>query len=152
MEVLKEYNWPGNVRELKNTIETAIVLNKDGVIDLQSFSSLFIQQEEVDSSRNLPVFLRKSPEEADREILYRALFEIKKDLVDLKDLIVHQHDEVFERNKKEDSKTVLPLNEMEKEALIKALDKTRGSKRKAAKLLNISERTLYRKIKEYNIQ
>jgi len=152
MEVLKEYNWPGNVRELKNTIETAIVLNKDGVIDLQSFSSLFIQQEEVDSSRNLPVFLRKSPEEADREILYRALFEIKKDLVDLKDLIVHQHDEVFERNKKEDSKTVLPLNEMEKEAIIKALDKTRGSKRKAAKLLNISERTLYRKIKEYNIQ
>ncbi|RKY97882.1 MAG: sigma-54-dependent Fis family transcriptional regulator [Ignavibacteriae bacterium] len=152
MEALKEYYWPGNVRELKNTIESAIVLNKDGVIDLHSFSSLFIQQEEVDSSRNLPVFLRKSPEEADREILYRALFEIKKDLVDLKDLIVHQHDEVFERNKKEDGKTVLPLNEMEKEAIIKALDKTRGSKRKAAKLLNISERTLYRKIKEYNIQ
>jgi len=152
MEALKEYYWPGNVRELKNTIESAIVLNKDGVIDLHSFSSLFIQQEEVDSSRNLPVFLRKSPEEADREILYRALFEIKKDLVDLKDLIVHQHDEVFERNKKEDGKTVLPLNEIEKEAIIKALDKTRGSKRKAAKLLNISERTLYRKIKEYNIQ
>lgn len=152
MEVLKEYNWPGNVRELKNTIETAIVLNKDGVIDLHSLSSLFVQQEDVDRSRNLPVFLRKSPEEADREILYRALFEIKKDLVDLKDLIIHQHDEVFERNKKEESNTILPLNEMEKEAIINALDKTRGSKRKAAKMLNISERTLYRKIKEYNIQ
>ena len=64
----------------------------------------------------------------------------------------YQRDEVFERNKKEESKIILPLNEMEKEAIINALDKTRGSKRKAAKMLNISERTLYRKIKEYNIQ
>ena len=56
MEVLKEYNWPGNVRELKNTIESAIVLNKDGVIDLHSFSSLFVRQEDVDNRRNLPVF------------------------------------------------------------------------------------------------
>ncbi len=152
MEALKEYYWPGNVRELKNTIESAIVLNKDGVIDLHSFSSLFVQQEDVDNRRNLPVFLRKSPEEADREILYRALFEIKKDLVDIKDLMIHQRDEVFEWNKKEENKIILPLNEMEKKAIINALDKTRGSKRKAAKMLNISERTLYRKIKEYNIQ
>ena len=152
MEMLKEYNWPGNVRELKNTIESAIVLNKNGVIDSQSFSLLFVRQEDISSGRNLPVFLRKSPEEADREILYRALFEIKKDLVDLKDLIMHQRNEVFERNKNEESKTVVSLNEMEKEAIINALDKTRGSKRKAAKMLNISERTLYRKIKEYNIQ
>jgi len=152
MEELKEYNWPGNVRELKNVIESAIVLNKDGMIDLQSISSLFVQREDSNRSRNLPVFLKKSPEEADREILFRALFEIKKDLVDLKDFLIHQRDEVFERNKKEESKTILPLNEMEKEAIINALDKTRGSKRKAAKMLNISERTLYRKIKEYNIQ
>ena len=152
MKLLHEYSWPGNVRELKNTIESAIALTKDGVIDLHSLSSLFVEQEDVDRNRNLPVFLRKSPEEADRELLYRALFEIKKDLVELKDLIIHQRDEVFELNKKEKSETVLPLNEMEKEAIISALDKTRGSKRKAAKMLNISERTLYRKIKEYNIQ
>jgi len=41
---------------------------------------------------------------------------------------------------------------MEKEAIKNALDQTRGSKRKAARLLNISERTLYRKIKEYQLQ
>ncbi|HEY4756888.1 MAG TPA: helix-turn-helix domain-containing protein [Ignavibacteriaceae bacterium] len=40
---------------------------------------------------------------------------------------------------------------MEKEAIKNALDQTRGSKREAARKLNISERTLYRKIKEYNI-
>ncbi len=151
IEQLQDYNWPGNVRELKNTIESAIVLSKNGVINVESLNSLLIRQQDIGTNRNLPVFLRKSPEEADREILYRALFEIKKDLVDIKDLILHQRDEVFEQNKNEEN-TVLPLNEMEKEAIINALDKTRGSKRKAAKLLNISERTLYRKIKEYNIQ
>lgn len=152
IDFLREYSWPGNVRELKNAIESAIALSKVGVIDVHSFNSILVHQQEIDSSRNLPVFLRKSPEEADREILYRALFEIKKDLVDLKDLIIHQRDEVFEKNNKGENLTVLPLNEMEREAIINALDKTRGSKRKAAKMLNISERTLYRKIKEYNIQ
>ena len=46
---------------------------------------------------------------------------------------------------------VIPIDQMEKEAIKNALDQTRGSKREAARKLNISERTLYRKIKEYNI-
>ena len=110
-----------------------------------------LMMEEIDSGRNLPIFLRKSPEEADRELMYRALFEIKKDLVELKDLVVHQHHESYKKNNIEEEKT-LSLDELEREAIIAALNKTRGSKRKAAKLLNISERTLYRKIKQYNLQ
>jgi transcriptional regulator with PAS, ATPase and Fis domain len=96
------------------------------------------------------LFLRKTPEEADRELLYRALFEIKKDLIDLKDLILHKQKEVITNNNFNNE--VLPLAEMEKEAIKNALEQTRGSKRKAARLLNISERTLYRKIKEYQLQ
>ncbi len=88
MDILLEYNWPGNVRELKNAIETAVTLNRDGVIDVDSFSELFVRKDENFASRNLPVFLRKTPEDADREILYRALFEIKKDLIELKDLVL----------------------------------------------------------------
>lgn len=152
LKLLMEYNWPGNVRELKNTLETAITLNRDKVLDVNSFSSLLIDQNKYEETRNLPIFLRKTPEEADRELLYRALFEIKKDLIDLKDLIIHQQSEVFATNKSGDDEDIIPLNEMEKEAIKNALDKTRGSKRKAAKLLNISERTLYRKIKEYELQ
>jgi transcriptional regulator with PAS, ATPase and Fis domain len=151
LEILKEYNWPGNVRELKNSLETAIALSRDGILDAAAFSSLFVQQEEVEAPRNLPVYLRKSPEEADRELFYRALFEIKKDLIELKDLILHQHQETFSRNLNEDEE-LLSLDEMEKQAIQTALDKTRGSKRKAAKILNISERTLYRKIKQYDLQ
>jgi len=151
LEILKNYNWPGNVRELKNTLETAIALSRDGILDADSFNSLIVQQEQAESNRNLPVYLRRSPEEADRELFYRALFEIKKDLIELKDIIQNQHQEAFAQRSVEE-KELLTLDELEKNAIQAALDKTRGSKRKAAKLLNISERTLYRKIKQYELQ
>lgn len=153
IQLLKEYSWPGNIRELKNMIETAVALNRNGTIDSSSFASLLVDDRSFESdSRNLPVFLRKTSEEADRELLYRALFEIKKDLVELKDLVSNQNREIFAGYSQQEKDEVVSLDEMEKDAIISALDKTRGSKRKAAKLLNISERTLYRKIKQYDIQ
>jgi len=45
----------------------------------------------------------------------------------------------------------LPLNELEKQAITDTLAKTKGNREKAAKILGIGERTLYRKIKEYNL-
>jgi transcriptional regulator with PAS, ATPase and Fis domain len=150
MDMLIEYNWPGNVRELKNAVETAIALNRNGVLDLDSFSQLIVQREESYSTRNLPVFLRKTPEDSDRELLYRALFEIKKDLIELKDLVIQSGREAVVKDA-EPNKNVFSLDELEKETIKAALDKTRGNKRKASKLLNISERTLYRKIKQYDL-
>ena len=151
LEILKQYNWPGNVRELKNTLETAIALTRGGILDADSFNLLLVQNDQTGSARNLPVYLRRSPEEADRELFYRALFEIKKDLIELKDIIQHQQQEAFAQRSVEENE-LLTLDELEKNAIQAALDKTRGSKRKAAKLLNISERTLYRKIKQYELQ
>ena len=150
MDMLMEYNWPGNVRELKNAVETAVALNRNGVLDLDSFSQLIVQREESYSTRNLPVFLRKTPEDADRELLYRALFEIKKDLIELKDLVIQSGREAVVKDA-EPNKNIFSLDELEKETIKAALDKTRGNKRKASKLLNISERTLYRKIKQYDL-
>jgi transcriptional regulator with PAS, ATPase and Fis domain len=150
MDILINYNWPGNVRELKNTIETAIALNKNGVLDEDAFIHLAIQKDETFSSRNLPVFLRKTPEDADRELFYRALFEIKKDLLELKDLVIQTGRESLIKSE-EPKKNEFSLDELEKETIKAALDKTRGNKRKASKLLNISERTLYRKIKQYDL-
>ena len=43
------------------------------------------------------------------------------------------------------------LNELEKQAIIKTLARTKGNREKAAQILGIGERTLYRKIKEYKI-
>jgi DNA-binding NtrC family response regulator len=146
-EVLKNYSWPGNIRELKNAIETAVALNKNELLDEFSFLPLLRDIEsEIPSHRNLPVFLNKTPEDADRELMYRALFEIKKDLIELKDLIYRRQDEINSNDE------VIPLSEVEKKAIIKALEKTRGNKRMAARLLNISERTFYRKMKDYEIE
>lgn len=150
MDLLIEYNWPGNVRELKNAIETAVALNRNGFLDVDSFENLVVLKQDNYSTRNLPVFLRKSPEDADREILYRALFEIKKDLIELKDLVIQTSKESVLKSD-EPKKNLFSLDVIERDTIKAALDKTRGNKRKAAKLLNISERTLYRKIKQYNL-
>jgi transcriptional regulator with GAF, ATPase, and Fis domain len=149
MELLKNYPWPGNIRELKNTIETAITLNRNGALDSSSFASLLhpLLEEDTDS-RNLPIFVRRTPEEVDRELFYRALFEIKKDLIELKDLIHQRQEEVSSHNNPDE---VIPLSVLEKEAILNALDKTRGNKKAAAKLLDVSERTLYRKIKQHDL-
>jgi DNA-binding NtrC family response regulator len=146
LEILKNYYWPGNIRELKNAVETAVALNKNGILDEFSFLPLLREiEKDIPSQRNLPVFLNKTPEDADRELMYRALFEIKKDLMELKDLIYRRQDEISNNDE------VLPLAEVEKNAMIKALEKTHGNKRMAARLLNISERTFYRKMKGYEI-
>lgn len=151
LELLKGYSWPGNIRELKNTIESAIAISQSDVLDTEQFLHLLNVPAEDADQRNLPIFLKKTPEEVDREILYRALFEIKKDIIELKDLVVQKHLEVKSPSESEVRKEVIPLDEMEKEAIKSALDQTRGNKRKAAQKLKISERTLYRKIKEYDI-
>lgn len=150
MDLLIEYNWPGNVRELKNTIETALTLNRNGILDVSSFSDLVDTKDENNSMRHLPVFLRKSPEDADRELLYRALFEIKKDLIELKDLVINTSREQTVKTE-EPKKNLFALDIIERDTIKAALDKTRGNKRKASRLLNISERTLYRKIKQYDL-
>ena len=150
LQVIQDYSWPGNIRELKNTIETAVALDKDGVLNASEFASLYVEPEVELSNRNLPIFLKRSPEEVDRELMYRALFEIKKDLIELKDLVNNKQNEIYNESKR-NPQQVVPLDELEKEAIRNALDATRGNKRTAAKLLKISERTLYRKIKEYEL-
>ncbi len=150
LELLKEYPWPGNIRELKNTIETALALNRNDRLDAVSFLGLLSEDKKDSPQRNLPVYLKRSPEEVDRELLYRALFEIKKDIIELKDLIYHNQNEIITQGNNH-SEEIVPLDELEKEAIKNALSYTRGNKRDAAKMLKISERTLYRKIKEYEL-
>ena len=72
--------------------------------------------------------------------------------MELKDLINSQRIEIESQNSGGDSSEIIPLDQLEKAAIKNALDITRGNKRNAAKMLNISERTLYRKIKEYDLQ
>ncbi len=152
LDFLAKYSWPGNIRELKNAVETAAALSRSGVLDADSFFPLLTQNMGTTENRNLPVHLNKSAETLDREMIFRALIDIKNDLLELKDMAMN-----FNKYPKQDSGSisvdeVVPINKLEKNAIVNALDYTKGSKRKAAKLLDISERTLYRKLKEYDLQ
>jgi DNA-binding NtrC family response regulator len=149
IDYLREYPWPGNVRELKNTIETAAALSKDGILTKERFMGLLNFNPDKEIPRNVPVHLRKSTEEVDREFIYRALFEIKKDILEIKDLIEDKDKQVDNVAKSDD---IIPVEQMEKNAIMKALEKTKWNKRLAAQLLKINERTFYRKLKDYNIE
>jgi DNA-binding NtrC family response regulator len=150
-ELLTDYSWPGNIRELKNAVETASALNRSDELDLADFSPLLSQHNEVIENRNLPVHLNRPPESVDREMIYRALIEIKKDLIELKDLAL-RNQKFNGGEDKDETEEVISLDRLEEKAIRNALNYAKWNKRTAAQLLNISERTLYRKIKEYEIQ
>jgi transcriptional regulator with PAS, ATPase and Fis domain len=152
-ELLINYDWPGNIRELKNVIESAVALSKTGLIDTESLIPLLSLDLREDEYRNLPVHVNRPPEALDREMIYRALIEIKKDLIDLKQLALRNDSEVTNYDSSPNNKNeIIPLDEVEKQAIINALKQTHYNRRKTAKLLNISERTLYRKIKDYDLE
>ena len=83
--------------------------------------------------------------------MYRALFELKKDILELKDLITERHREIYTPQQQNETSEVVSLDDAQREAIINAMEYSKGNKRIAAEMLNISERTLYRKIKEYKL-
>lgn len=152
IDILHDYSWPGNIRELKNALETAIALSKENILQPEIFIPLLNLSPMFEETRNLPIHLKKSSEELDREMIYRALIEIKKDIMALKDLATAQVSSYQTGTGAYDPQEVVPLAVVEKNVINNALQYTRGNKRKAALLLKISERTFYRKLKEYNIE
>lgn len=144
---LINYSWPGNIRELKNTIESALALSKTSTISATAISQLISPEEEINTSFNLPVHLDKPSDALDREMIYRALIDLKKDIFELKNLAQQNISNVMPSV----AEDILPISQLERDAIIKALNYTKWNKKLTAKLLKISERTLYRKLKEYEI-
>jgi transcriptional regulator with PAS, ATPase and Fis domain len=97
-------------------------------------------------------------EQAERELIYKALISLGVEIRDMKELIMNMNRNINDQvihGEVEDvpyQDEVLPIEEMEKQLIKKAVSKYRGNKRKAANALKISERTLYRKLKEYDIE
>ncbi|HEX9973105.1 MAG TPA: sigma-54 dependent transcriptional regulator [bacterium] len=168
--VMMEYHWPGNVRELKNTIESIIILEKGQRIDQQVMLKhlTFLRPE----MRNLPIPMNRPAEKIEREFIYHALLDLKTEISQLRELIFtrlfpprrlrswepdetliipHENGEIIYDEPQPDPRSIATLEEMEKKLIEDTLGRFDGNKRKAAKSLKISERTLYRKIKEYNL-
>lgn len=164
IRMMERYQWPGNIRELRNLVEKVIVLEKGAQIDqqrLQKYLDTFDQHE-----RNMPVPVNKEKSELDQELLLRALLEIKSEIAQLRELLVassppryslgpwreelpNEYKYAYENRNEPKTESV---TDMEKELIKSALVKSNGNKRKAAKSLGMSERTLYRKLKKYDLK
>lgn len=193
-KILVNYRWQGNVRQLKNITEQMSIIEEDRYINADVIRKYLPSGQYSD----LPVLYKKDESEgkiSERELLYKVLFDMKKDINELKKVvadIVHaggitqemkdrkpqiinelyeDYDNIkedlqqieinenkgdsLENNSFEHSEIIeesLSLRKKEMDLIKKALEKHKGKRKDAAKELGISERTLYRKIKEYNIK
>ena len=191
--ILQNYRWNGNIRQLRNITEQLSVLEKERSINGEMISSYL-----PDPKSNLPALVSENKTESDfsseREILYKILFDMKKDLNELKKLtnnlkkaspsdrekldelesFVPQKFNDIDNSKTENNLIVnktfenkndkysfaeeiieeetLSIQDKELELIIKALERNNGRRKAAAKELGISERTLYRKIKQYDLE
>ena len=164
IDLMKKYNWPGNIRELRNFVETALILNKGEVVNSAYVSRSLPGLSTETKSTNLPVPLNISPDQAEREIILRTLLALKLDISEIKqtlhNLISGQLTPAEFQPENRDP-LVLPdeknelrpstLVGMERELIKETLKRFNGSRRKTARALQVSERTLYRKIREYGI-
>lgn len=189
--LLARYSWPGNVRQLKNVTEQISIIEHNRDISAQ----VIVKYLPPENRSNLPALVPTPQEKSfssEREILYQVLFDMRKDMNDLKKLVLdmlrergheemaedHAHIirklyhndlevvaerktqapikiETFEKENILDTEELveesLSLEDKEIELIRKALEKHSGKRKFAAQELGISERTLYRKIKEYHI-
>lgn len=166
------YSWPGNVRQLKNVAENMSVTAEEREITPEILSR-YIPDETTSHELVAP---RRREEahsfENEREILYTILFELRRDVTQLR----RQVKELADRKDQvgnvqvpaaqivqspltqdaaeyvEEAQSPQSIEDMEKDAIVRALKRHNGLRKEAAADLGISERTLYRKIKEYGIE
>ena len=165
VDLLQTYSWPGNIRQLKNVAEQISAVEQNRSISKEILINYIPKQ------NTTPVLFKNEKTDNDfseREILYKVLFDMKNDLNDLKRVTKElmgekKHDieeekvinhliekptiSIAEKEIEED--VFLTLHEQEKILIEKALKRHQGRRKDAAEELGISERTLYRKIKEY---
>jgi DNA-binding NtrC family response regulator len=210
--LLANYPWRGNVRELKNIAEQISVLTKTPVVSEKELQNYLTDK----PMNNLPVlafpqgqagnFVSESTFTNERDILYKIIFDLKKDMNELKRMFLElvnnpgsmvsntlineedNHNKSIGRSEHvrvtggnalvpstqanpylvqpnnipvpqessfdqhEEVDESLNIMDMEKDLIIKALKKHRNKRKDAALDLGISERTLYRKLKEYDIE
>jgi DNA-binding NtrC family response regulator len=191
-QLLVNYRWPGNIRQLKNIAEQLSVLDEDKIVNAQELSRVLPAEKS-----GVPMLMSMANSEqqlSEREIFYKVLFDLRKDVMELKGIVFdmmqngvtpdHPVSNAHERmNQLFNSDHIdrmnagttnypthiakeniielpvdaavsesLSLEDKEVEMIKKALKKHNGRRKRAAAELGISERTLYRKIKQYDME
>ncbi len=189
--ILMDYRWYGNIRQLKNITEQISIIEENRQVSTQTLLKYLPEGQH----RDLPILYKPenlSNEITERELLYKVLFDMRRDITELKKLVfeimkgsgkseawskdlpqklhklfsdsevldpevenmnIHQ---TFDTSEEQltDSEVLeesLSLEKRELELITRALEKHGGRRKNAARELGISERTLYRKIKEYDL-
>jgi DNA-binding NtrC family response regulator len=156
LQMLQEYHWPGNVRELRNVVESMLVLESGRYLQPDDVRKYLKGYRIGGDDRQLPVPLGKSVEQAERELILRALLDIKSNLVELRDALqdhlrMEEHLGATEEPAHAEPPDAETIAAMEQRMITEALERSKGNRRAAARSLKISERTLYRKLKEYGL-
>jgi DNA-binding NtrC family response regulator len=155
LDMLLKYDWPGNVRQLRNFVTRMAALHPQREISADDVEQ-FVDEQSMGRT-NLPVVTGHTSEEAGHELIYHALLSLGNEIKMLRDLILEnlpaRHNFEVHDSEKEmpEFQAGQSLKDMEQELIISALKKTDGNRKETAKILGIGERTLYRKLKEYNL-
>ncbi len=200
-KMLVSYAWPGNVRQLKNIAENMSVTSEEREITPEILS-LYLPAENTSQGHVVALASKEETHsfEKEREFIYQMLFDLRREVAELKRMVGEKHlpmvgrdadspssssrglaiyqpqpalgrpmektdnsliqdaEEVTDNDvaaKETDEEDVVvdgSLEEMERKSIKSVLNKNNGNRRLAAKQLGISERTLYRKIKEYDLE
>jgi transcriptional regulator with PAS, ATPase and Fis domain len=174
VEILNDYYWPGNIRQLRNFVAQLSVIEKERMITADKLQE---QLPNISTGELVKFEDKNKADLSEREILYKVLFDMKRDLTELKkitfDLMQKQgNTEIMQMAnpslfKEADDSSILinqsnrtglieveeslSLFEQEKRLIEKSLLKHKGKRKDAAAELGISERTLYRKLKEFGL-
>ena len=182
IRLFKRYDWPGNVRELKHFVEKLLVLQKGERItmDMVKFELDSLIPETPKNNKSLPVLISQNSDKIEIDLILRQLFMLKQDTELIQKILMNKVS-ISDKNNfleisnqvrlnsnienkpvriiEEDNKFIrddaigeISIRDLEKEAIIRTLRFFNTNRRKTAKSLGMSERTLYRKIDEYGLE
>ena len=181
IRVLKQYEWPGNVRELKHFVEKILGLQKGERITVEMVQNELIDVLPLEPIHNpaLPVLVNQSSDKAEIDLILRQLFMLKQDteiiqkmlmsgqvpstvtqfpIMDPADLgipLPKKSMEITDEVQKlirDDAIGDMAIKDLEEEAITRSLRFFNNNRRKTARSLGMSERTLYRKIEEFGLE
>ena len=160
--LLQNAYWRGNIRQLKNLAEQIAIIELDHQINAETLRR-YLPAEEHQQGLVLRAPAQENGKDYSHEIgiLYNMVMQNKKDLEELREMLLN-HDMPVSRKEEalpqRELEEIVPieeenlrLDESEKELIRRALDRSNGNRKEAAAQLGFSERTLYRKIKEYGL-
>ena len=180
-ELLERYHWRGNIRQLKNVAEQISAIEQSREITAPILSG-YLTEGKTTSSPSLSGASTFDDMNTERELLYKVLFDMRTDINDMKRLLLEMRgytpsQPIHHEPRKEFAALLPPSSihhsapdyaeseevideqpqpatkaDMQREQIIKALRRNGGSRRAAAAELFMSERTLYRRIKELGIE